>query len=284
MKRELFKQMLSDIIATEQGEYPLDLRAGKAPFTHKDYDVFDINDLDGVYDYVESSEEWFIDIYANTLVGKFPHADYTGTALTSLSFEDALEKRTKTAESKFNARLKELGLYYDWCQQGCVGRVGVETDKGIAILVHEDESDRFTEFTYPPISEMQKHDSFRIKALNEFYVNFDFDENFARKMIRWVANPNNECPLFPVDVYFLWNEYQWSDFEDDENASVAEYIFAKETEEICGYCDEVVILSQELKVQKCPKCGKWIVPCSACPLTDCVSNCPLEKMANILNK
>ena len=284
MKRELFKQMLSDIIATEQGEKPLDLRAGKAPFTYKDYDVFDINDLDGVYDFVEGSEDWFVDIYANTLVGKFPHADYTGTALTSLSFEDALKKRTpKTAEDKFNARLKELGLLDEWESVGCIGRVGTENNEGIFIMVHEDSKDKYSEFKFPSMSEMSESDDFRMRALAEFHDHPDND--FIRKLVDWVVCPSRkECPLFPLDVYFLWDDAQVTDFEDDENASVAEYIFAKETEETCEYCDEVVILSQELKVQKCPKCGKWIVPCSACPLTDCVSKCPLERMADILNK
>jgi predicted RNA-binding Zn-ribbon protein involved in translation (DUF1610 family) len=55
--------------------------------------------------------------------------------------------------------------------------------------------------------------------------------------------------------------------------------------EFCEYCEEYVELSQELKVQRCPKCGKWIVPCSACPLEGCyASRCPLERMAQLLNK
>lgn len=225
-ERELFKRMLSDLIAGEQGtgEYPLDLRAGKAPFSIKDNDVFSIDDLDGVYDYVAGSEEWFVDIYANTFVGKFPHADYTGSALTSLVFEEALKKSAPwTAEEKFNARLKELGIYDDWCQQGLVGRVGVETSEGIKILVHEDEDDRFTEFTYPPMREMEKSDQFRIKALGEFYPAMSDDKEFMSNLVRWVANPANKNPLFPVDVYFLWSDYTWQDFVDDKPAKVIKH-------------------------------------------------------------
>ena len=231
MRRELFKKEISRLVAENQNGNPLDLRVEKSPYSPANKEIFRVSELDEAFDYVKDcTGEWFVDIYENIWLGKQGHAEYTGATLWSDKLEKLLNQRPMTASEKFDARLKELGIYDNWCQQGCVGRVGAKTDKGISILVHEDNDDRYTEFTYPPISEMQKHDSFRIKALNEFYVNFDFDEDFARKMIRWVANPNNECPLFPVDVYFLWNEYQWSDFEDDENASVAEYIFAKETE------------------------------------------------------
>lgn len=223
MKRDLFKRMLSDLIAGEQGEYPLDLRAGKAPFTHKDNDVFDINDLDGVYDYVNGSKEWFVDVYANTIIDRFPHADYTGSALTSATFEEALKSEPKTAYDKFVARLEELGLWEEWCQQGCVGRVGAETSEGIKILVHEDEDDRFTEFSYPPMREMEKSDQFRIKALEEFYPVMSDDKEFMNKLVRWVANPANVNPLFPVDVYFLWSDYTWQDFVDDKPVEVIKH-------------------------------------------------------------
>lgn len=281
--------MLSDLIADEQGQgkYPLDLRAGKAPFTYKDNDVFAIEDLDGVFDFVEGSKEWFVDIYANTLVGKFPHADFTGSALTSSKFEEALKNAPKTAEDKFNARLKELSLWDDWCQQGCLGRVGAETSTGITILVHEDEVDRYTEFTYPPMSEMQKDCQFRINALAEFYPAMNDDKEFVGKLVRWVVNPTNVCPLFPVDVYFIWGKYNWQDFKDDveePKGTKGTWNFGDgKTEEICPHCDNAVELEHELKVQKCPNCGKWIVPCSVCPLEDCSTECPLECFARILN-
>jgi hypothetical protein len=96
-----------------------------------------------------------------------------------------------------------------------VGRVGVETSEGIKILVHEDEDDRFTEFTYPPMREMEKSDQFRINALREFYPAMCDDSDFRDKLVRWVMNPNNVCPLYPVDVYFPWEKAEWQDFEDD---------------------------------------------------------------------
>lgn len=57
-------------------------------------------------------------------------------------------------------------------------------------------------------------------------------------------------------------------------------------EEYCGHCEDYVLLDPELKVQKCPNCGKLIVPCgSLCPMLDdkyssqrnC-SSCPLAKL------
>ena len=275
--------MLSQLIADEQGqgEYLLDLRANKTPYTYKDSDVFAIEDLDGVYDYVEGSEDWFVDIYTNTIIGKYPHADYTGSTLTSTALEEALKSEPMSAIDKFDARLEELGIYHDWRIVGGIGRIGVETKEGISIFVHEGHDDEYSEFKYPPMSEMQKNDDFRYRALAEFYDIIDD----LKALVEWVISPTFPCPLAPVDVYFIWNDYKVINFEDDEEpASVAEYIFAKETEEHCIDCDEDVMLSQELKVQKCPNCGKWIVPCSACPLEQCQHPCPLERMASILNK
>ena len=63
-------------------------------------------------------------------------------------------------------------------------------------------------------------------------------------------------------------------------------------QEYCGYCEEYVLLDPELKVQKCPNCGKAIVPCgSLCPmLTDensvnrnCAC-CPLSKLCDEMNE
>lgn len=61
-------------------------------------------------------------------------------------------------------------------------------------------------------------------------------------------------------------------------------------EEYCGHCDEYVYLENELKVQKCPNCGKMIVPCSICPMLEqdnyhlmkCAS-CPLAKLCEEVN-
>jgi hypothetical protein len=122
-----------------------------------------------------------------------------------------------TAREKFEARLHELGLYNDWVEQGGLGRVGIESERDgeevIIILVHEDEDDKYTEFTYPPIWDLEQSETFRKKALSEFVD--AGGETFVRNLIRWYVKPSCKCPLFPVDVYFLWDDYDWFNFEDD---------------------------------------------------------------------
>ena len=56
---------------------------------------------------------------------------------------------------------------------------------------------------------------------------------------------------------------------------------------ICPHCKQEVELNEEFKVQQCPNCGKHIVPCNLCPLLakyKCANNCPLETMADEMNK
>lgn len=57
--------------------------------------------------------------------------------------------------------------------------------------------------------------------------------------------------------------------------------------EYCPHCDCEVELENEFKVQKCPECGMYIVPCNLCPLLEqnnCNNGkCPLEALANELN-
>lgn len=60
------------------------------------------------------------------------------------------------------------------------------------------------------------------------------------------------------------------------------------TYEVCPYCGEEVELNAELKVQKCPHCGKHIVTCSMCRalsegVANCCKNCPLEYLAHKTN-
>ena len=192
-----------------------------------------------------------------------------------------------TANYKFEARLRELGLWERWCDNGMCGRIGAHTDDGTIILVHENYEDEYTEYRYPPFKQMSESSEFRNKALAEFAD--AGDEKFIRQLVWWWINPINPCPLFPEDAHFLWNEYTWENFEDDEEdepkSETGSWNFGDgKTEEWCPHCDEAVELEHELKVQKCPICGKWIVPCSVCPLTDCSTKCPLERMAIILNK
>ena len=194
-----------------------------------------------------------------------------------------------TAREKFEARLHELGLYNDWVEQGGLGRVGIESERDgeevIIILVHEDEDDKYTEFTYPPIWDLEQSETFRKKALSEFVD--AGDETFVRNLIRWYVKLSCKCPLFPVDVYFLWDDYDWFNFKDDveePEQEASEQTCEYKANEWCPYCDTEVELEHDLKVQRCPSCGHWIVPCSICPLTKCTKPCPLERLEMMLNK
>jgi hypothetical protein len=196
-----------------------------------------------------------------------------------------------TASEKFEARLHELGLYNEWLEQGGFGRIGIELvqEDKIVILVHESEEDAYTEFTYPPMCEMAQDEDFRRRALIEFVD--AGDETFIRNLIRWYLRPSCKCPLFPVDAYFIWQNYIYTDFEDDVEEKEAESkqisLFHKDgdpIEEWCVHCDTCAHIEDEFKVQRCPNCGKWIVPCFICPLQSCARPCPLDRLATMLNE
>lgn len=185
-----------------------------------------------------------------------------------------------TAREKFEARLHELGLYNDWLEQGGLGRVGIESERDgeevIIILVHESEDDKYTEFTYPPIWELEQSETFRKKALSEFVD--AGDETFVRNLIRWYIKPSCKCPLFPVDVYFLWDDYDWFNFEDDAEEpeqEASEQTCEPKAYQWCNKCQSTAELEYDFKVQRCPTCGNLIVPCSICPIAKCVNPCPL---------
>lgn len=55
-------------------------------------------------------------------------------------------------------------------------------------------------------------------------------------------------------------------------------------EEYCPYCENEVMLDNELKVQVCPECGHAIVPCSICSLDSCCSPCPLDVLCRQRNE
>lgn len=189
------------------------------------------------------------------------------------------------AYEKFEARLHELGLYDEWIKQGGCGRIAKVTENGITILCNEGEDDKaYSESHFPHISEMAQYDMFRFNALYEF-CDHD-DTHFIYNLCRWVARPDeHKCPLYPVDVYFCWDSAETIFFEDDAEETIEDVLkHYEKTEEWCPHCDEAVELEHELKVQKCPNCGKWIVPCSVCPLTDCSAKCPLERLGILLNK
>lgn len=178
------------------------------------------------------------------------------------------------AKEKFENRLRELGLYDEWLQIGALGKVGTETEENVIIFVHEDDEDKYSECTFPPMWKMSEDDGFRRMALREFVD--AGDEKFIRALVRWFFDPKAPCPLFPVDVYFLW-DFDYKDFEDDTEENIERY------EEWCADCDHIVDIANDFRVQKCPNCGKWLVPCSICPLENCSKHCPLERYAIILN-
>ena len=123
-----------------------------------------------------------------------------------------------TAKEKFEARLKGLGLYEEWVKQGECGKVAVEREDGIILLVHENDEDKFTEEHFPTFSELRKNPKFVKECKEEWYANCD-DDKFVCNLACWLDGYSDECPLFPVDVYFPGNEMmtEWKDFEDDED-------------------------------------------------------------------
>lgn len=129
-----------------------------------------------------------------------------------------------TAKEKFEARLKELGLYEEWIKQGEYGKVAVEREDGIILLVHENNEDKFTEEHFPTFSELRKNPKFVEECKKEWYADWD-DDKFVRNLACWLDGYSDECPLFPVDVYFPGNEMmtEWKDFDDDENDDEEEY-------------------------------------------------------------
>jgi hypothetical protein len=123
------------------------------------------------------------------------------------------------AYEKFENRLRELGLYEEWLKQGSCGRIATSTDSNVIVLVYEGDGDSYTEFTYPPIHIMSQDYNFRRRALDEYKD--AGDEEFLRDLIYWYLYPSNKCPLFPVDVYLVWQNPTWVDFEDDDVAEVS---------------------------------------------------------------
>lgn len=152
-----------------------------------------------------------------------------------------------TARQKFEARLQELGLMEEWKKQGECGKVAVEREDGIILLVHENDEDKFTEEHFPTFSELRKNPKFVEECKGEWYADGD-DDKFVRNLACWLDGYSDECPLFPVDVYFPGNEMmtEWKDFEDDEDDGDEEYQHS-----IANNADEISIMEQRLSLDKC---------------------------------
>lgn len=94
-------------------------------------------------------------------------------------------------------------------------------------------------------------------------------------LVRYERGNSNDEDWF-IDVYMrkFVDVVETSNITDD---GVTEY---------CPHCDDEVYLENELKVQKCPGCGKFIVPCNICPLLAkgiCPTVCPLSSLAREMN-
>lgn len=122
-----------------------------------------------------------------------------------------------TAKEKFEARLEELVLTGEWNKIGQRGRVAFYDDEGgIVLLIHEDESDKYSEIWYPPYNKLRENETFVHRCMDEF-VNHGDDKELAQKMLLWLFKLTDNCPLHPVDVYWpadgMSDHYE--DFEDD---------------------------------------------------------------------
>lgn len=60
----------------------IDLRVWRAPYDAiKDYYLTDTDDIDGIYEFIKESEEWYVDIYEN--INGENRAEFTGFAVVS---------------------------------------------------------------------------------------------------------------------------------------------------------------------------------------------------------
>ena len=128
-----------------------------------------------------------------------------------------------TAQEKFDARLKEVGLDVEYESTG--DRAGKVLDDGtIVILVHYawEPHDPYSEFRYPPFEELWKDEDFRQACKKEYYGQTN-DYKFEAQLAYWldIHDGLNGCPLFPVDLYWLTSkdgktfESFWTNYEDD---------------------------------------------------------------------
>lgn len=101
-------------------------------------------------------------------------------------------------------------------------------------------------------------------------------------LVRYEKGADKQVCKELADHGWFIDIYKLTEIDTDEiNEKVEEY---------CGHCEEYVYLENELKVQKCPSCGKAIVPCCICPMLDnkyshlqkC-SSCPLGVLCEEIN-
>lgn len=124
-----------------------------------------------------------------------------------------------TAQEKFEARVKELGLKADYISDDHIG--AVLPDGKVVVLVHikGESDDPFTEFIYPPYDELWKDEKFRQACKENFYGQTDNYE-FEAKLAYWLdIHKFDKCPLAPVDLYWVGAKaLHWFNYEDDQTA------------------------------------------------------------------
>lgn len=102
-------------------------------------------------------------------------------------------------------------------------------------------------------------------------------------LVRYEKGSNKQVCRELQDGGWYIDIYKLIEVDDTEDMS-------NKVEEYCVHCEQYVYLEDELKVQKCPNCGKMIVPCSICPMLEqdnyhlikCAS-CPLAKLCEEIN-
>lgn len=156
---------------------------------------------------------------------------------------------------------RHIGYYNDSLD---IEELFLETPDSIIILMKEHfgkfyscEGDRETD-----IDDIEIHPD---KNLLEMTTDKEY-------IVKYQRGSQNKDDWF-IDIY----QYHELD-ENDEDYCI----------ERCSYCGNLVSLKYELKTQKCPKCGKYIVPCNICPLktkcmNECMNACPLHTLSIKLN-
>lgn len=150
-----------------------------------------------------------------------------------------------TAKEKFEARLKELGLWDEW-QMGAE-RVGIVClDGTIIILSHYCDDDPYTEDEFPPFSELRKNENFRKECWNDFSCHTD--SKFVADLARWLSGKTEICPLYPVDVYLPANglEISSEEFKDDEDDDEDQTMVAENRGEIDLILTQLSLFRSEL--------------------------------------
>lgn len=137
---------------------------------------------------------------------------------------------------------------------------------------------------------------FTLAEIDSYFDNFDID-NEVQLMYESSSFRERFSLREAIAEYEDWIE-EWEDNISEwrealknpsENKSGEFAVEDGVTYEVCPHCEEEVMLSNELKVQRCPSCGKYIVTCSMCPNNDgsisfeC-DKCPLSVLAKRMNE